>query len=503
MLDIRFRLTPLLKDVIQFYGVVVLAILFVYYAPVALNKLFFLGLLAWFWKSDKNYFFFALTFVIMQQPGGLFQGSLASDVHRVPLYNLVSGISFDFFDLFFILSFAKAWLRGQHRRIILKRPLVLLAIYLGFLFLLSMVEGMSFGSMSFYLRNFSTYILFVSFPFLMGDKKDLHRFMYLVFPTVFIILLGQLYFLLTSQLLESLFLGYSRTARAWVYREAGSNVLRPVAGLSGSVLLVFFSYIFSLLLSLWEQVKIRQYYLFTVTTVSFLIIFLSATRSWTVVFVVLMGVYIFKISQNKERILKKIASFMIIFLALYLFVPKVNHAVQNALNRMATLEDLATGDVTAAGTLTRITKRLPRVLKGYKQSPVIGLGFTEKFRFYNDYHVGNFNMLMQVGIVGFFFFLYFWTSFFRLLWRNRKLLSVRNRYRQQLLVVITAFLLMLLLHFTSYQFFGFILHRFILYFFIVFFSIAESMVRESRNEEVAVRKELLNIEDHGLVPGLA
>ena len=503
MLDIRFRLTPLLKDVIQFYGVVVLAILFVYYAPAALNKLFFLGLLAWFWKSDKNYFFFALTFVIMQQPGGLFQGSLASDVHRVPLFNLVSGISFDFFDLFFILSFVKAWFKGQHRRIILKRPLVLLAVYLGFLFLLSMVEGMSFGSMSFYLRNFSTYILFISFPFLMGDTKDLHRFMYLVFPSVFIILLGQLYFLLTSQLLESLFLGYSRTARAWVYREEGSNVLRPVAGLSGSVLLVFFSYIFSLLLSLWEQVKIRQYYLFTVTTVAFLIIFLSATRSWTVVFVVLMGVYIFKISQNKERILKKIASFMVIFLALYLFVPKVNHAVQNALNRMATLEDLATGDVTAAGTLTRITKRLPRVLKGYKQSPVIGLGFTEKFRFYNDYHVGNFNMLMQVGIVGFLFFLYFWSSFFRLLWRNRRLLSMRNRYRQQLLVVITAFLLMLLLHFTSYQFFGFILHRFILYFFIVFFSIAESMVRESRNEEVEVRKELLNIEGRDLVPGLA
>lgn len=503
MLPTRFRLTPLLKDVIQFYGVVVLAILFVYFAPSFLNKMFFLGLLAWFWKSDKNYFFFALTFVLMQQPGGLFQGSLASDVHRVPLYNLVSGISFDFFDLFFIVSLGKAWLRGQHRRIILKRPLILLGIYLAFLFMLSMVDNMSFGSMSFYLRNFSTYALFISFPFLMTDTKDLHRFMYLVFPTVFIIILGQLYFLLTSQLLESLFLGYSRTARAWVYREAGSNVLRPVAGLSGSVLLVFFSYIFSLLLSLWETVKIRQYYLFTVSTVSFLIIFLSATRSWTVVFVILMGVYIFKISQNKARILKKISAFMIIFLALYLFVPRVNHAVQNALNRMATLEDLASGDVTAAGTLTRITKRLPRVLQGYRQSPVIGLGFTEKFRFYNDYHVGNFNMLMQVGIVGFFFFLNFWASFFRFLWRNRKLLSVRNRYRQQLLVIITAFLLMLLLHFTSYQFFGFILHRFIVYFFIVFFSIAELMVRESRIEELEVRRVLLNIKDRHMQPGLA
>ena len=338
MLPNRFRLTLLLKDVLLFYGVIALTILFVYYAPLFLNKLYFLGLLAWFWKSKKNYFFFALTFVIMQQPGGLFQGALATDVHRVPLYNLMSGISFGFFDLFFIISLAKAWLKGQHRRIILKRPLILLGVYLGFLFLLSMVEGMSFGSMSFYLRNFSTYTLFVSFPFLMSDTKDLHRFMYLVFPTVFIILSGQLYFLLTSQLLESLFLGYSRIARAWVYKEAGSNVLRPVAGLSGSVLLVFFSYIFSLLLSLWEQVKIRQYYLFTVSTVSFLIIFLSATRSWTVVFLVLMGVYVFKVSQNKVRLLKKIAAFTIIFLGLYLFVPKVNHAVQNALNRMATLE---------------------------------------------------------------------------------------------------------------------------------------------------------------------
>ena len=112
-------------------------------------------------------------------------------------------------------------------------------------------------------------------------------------------------------------------------------------------------------------------------------------------------------------------------------------------------------------------------------------------------------MLMQVGVVGFFFFLNFWASFFRLMVRNRKLLSMRNRYRQQLLMMITAFFLMLLLHFTSYQFFGFILHRFILYFFIVFFSIAELMVRESRNEELEIRRGLLDAADGQLQPGTA
>jgi hypothetical protein len=84
-----------------------------------------------------------------------------------------------------------------------------------------------------------------------------------------------------------------------------------------------------------------------------------------------------------------------------LSVKKVNTQIQFSIDRLFTLNSLAAGDVTAQGTLERLNERSPKVLKVWKKSPVFGQGFSDQYFEYSDMHVGNQNILLHAGILGF------------------------------------------------------------------------------------------------------
>ncbi|MCK6694722.1 MAG: hypothetical protein L6Q97_21810, partial [Thermoanaerobaculia bacterium] len=81
-------------------------------------------------------------------------------------------------------------------------------------------------------------------------------------------------------------------------------------------------------------------------------------------------------------------------------IPIVNTQISLALKRMTTLEALASGDRTAKGTLSRITERSPRVMNKWIESPLTGWGFSDTFNDYQDFHVGNQNILLHSGVLG-------------------------------------------------------------------------------------------------------
>ena len=109
-----------------------------------------------------------------------------------------------------------------------------------------------------------------------------------------------------------------------------------------------------------------------------------------------------------------------------IFIPTLNKQVRGALDRYETLSLLAKGDLTAGGTLSRLTERKPKLMKAYSESSVIlGDGFSNSYFEHNDCHIGYHNLLLNTGIfgVGIFAFFYF-SSFYKMLSAQKDLISV-------------------------------------------------------------------------------
>lgn len=182
-----------------------------------------------------------------------------------------------------------------------------------------------------------------------------------------------------------------------------------------------------------------------------------ATRGWILAFFLML---LFWIITSERRIYKYLSYFLIVGLIFFLLsniLPRVEKQFVQALDRLETMSAIAKGDYTAKGTLARITQRSPRVMNKFEESPIFGFGFTNDFFEYNDGHVGNQNILLNGGVVGFSFFLFFIFSILLKLLRNYNYLSNRNIYKKSMLIFIGMFLSIILIHSTSMQWFTYIL----------------------------------------------
>ena len=80
------------RELIRFYSLLALTVFFVYYVPPIFNKAYFILLLAVFWKSKKDYFWFAFVLILINQAGGLFQGTIRRNLlpqESIPEYRMV------------------------------------------------------------------------------------------------------------------------------------------------------------------------------------------------------------------------------------------------------------------------------------------------------------------------------------------------------------------------------------------------------------------------------
>jgi hypothetical protein len=101
------------------------------------------------------------------------------------------------------------------------------------------------------------------------------------------------------------------------------------------------------------------------------------------------------------------------FLIIIFISPQIGNQVEVASKRLATIGDLARGDLTAGGTLSRLTERGPRVMEGFKNSTIIlGAGYSDLYFEYADGHVGFQNILLHSGVIGFFIFISFAATLF-------------------------------------------------------------------------------------------
>lgn len=198
-----------------------------------------------------------------------------------------------------------------------------------------------------------------------------------------------------------------------------------------------------------------SWYCLAIVMANFSSVFLSATRGWVLSFgfaTVFSLILVLKLSFKRILSIVLLAA---IFLLGAQSLPIIGLQIQNAVKRLMTLEKLAEGDMSAGGTLIRLNTRGPRVMKKWAESPLTGWGFSNEFMDANDFHVGNQNILMHSGIIGYallhFFFLYF---MFKLFVRNLRL-PPEHTYKGTLLYFCIFFPAWFMLHSSSQQFFSY------------------------------------------------
>jgi len=379
-----------------------MSVLLVYFVPTSFNKILFLGILPFIWKTKKDYLWLAFFFVINDIPGGLFSGGLRDDPYRLPLYSLTSGISFTLWDLYLMLLFIKVLVKPEFKQSIqmnyFKRELLSLFYYLLFLLVISIFIGMTYQGFRDLFKIIINLTLFVSVPLILKERQNFINFLKVLFPFAIIAISLQIYSLVYGQQLVAIFKpGVTSVQGVLTGDNSIENWQRPIEMVH--VLLVCFCG--TLFLLSQKEKYFNKEYLITINLLSFIGIFMTGTRSW---FIALIAVYIFYFIMRFPQLSK--FSFRIIFsvIALIILISQnsiIKNQILNAWDRLSTLEILAEGDITAGGTAQRFDVRGPRVLKGFKESTILaGAGFSKLYYEYADVHVGYHNILLNAGIIG-------------------------------------------------------------------------------------------------------
>ena len=120
------------------------------------------------------------------------------------------------------------------------------------------------------------------------------------------------------------------------------------------------------------------------------------------------------------------------------------------------MEDLAKGDLSAGGTNSRLSTRHDKVMEVFYKYPIFGGGFSTEVMDKTDQHVGNQNILMAGGIIGYLIVLYFWIYYINKVLKIRNKLSLNNKYRNGLSFMIVIFFSTILIHSSSTSLYGYI-----------------------------------------------
>lgn len=464
-----------------------IAVLLIYFVPVTINRLIFLALLPVVWFSKRDYFWIVFFFVLIERPSGLFAGGLKDNLFRLPVYTLGPGISFALNELYILVIFLKTFFskrfKNNFSKPFFQKDLKILFLLFVVLVLISPLMGMGVNTLSNVIKLSISLTLFYSLFRLINSEEELTRFLKVIFPFAFIALILQIYFLISGEDIVALVNPGIREIHGKLNTQNAEGWIRPIE--MGHTMLITFTA--SLWLLLKRHSEFKRSYLVLINLISFLVIFLTGTRSWIIAFSIGYLIF-FSISGRKiSGILIRSGLSIIAFIIILNTIPVINKQIKNSWSRVITVEKIVEGDITAGGTISRYNIRAPRVMEGfYSSSILLGAGFSNHFYDYADGHVGYHNMILNTGIAGFFLFLCF---IWRVLIFPFKILK-KHRYlnRQFIKTSIISFVLLLIIN-TGTQTIGFTpdgVNRFVLL--VLSLIMVDMAVKISLNETYKIRE---------------
>lgn len=443
-----------LTDSLQMIACFLGAVFAVYYAPAAVNYLYFLVLLAIFWRSKQDYFWFMFFFVLINTPAYLFFESSGGALKRLPLYSLLPGVSLSLFDLFALASIGKIlyFKKGQGKQFSLMRPAKFILFYMVLVTLpMTFVLGMDGTAFFGNFRPFFYYILTFSFFMLVNKAEDLYKLGYLTLPFLFLTLFDQLFLLTQDKLLISII--NPETIRSIVTNTVTGGARAYFSGF----LLVFYGFLFGLQLRMNSKYELISGTGYLIIIIAFSTFLLSATRAYLMIpLMVFLGYVLYSKKAGPDLVKLSLATFIfaIVFFSLDLiswesFVKGIWPRFEAFFNVILGGGELQKFDTVAS----RLESDLPHLLEGISYSPILGSGFSGHFRNYTNDDLGFLNTILIFGFVGFLFFINFFVFFLKAVnrWARSKFADRDNSVI--LKSVAMAFFGILLGYATTYDFF--------------------------------------------------
>lgn len=403
----------------------------------------FLLIIAYVYNSKDNIFWLSWFFVITNAPGRLFMGGVSAAYSGLPAYNILPGITLGFSDLFLIMYIFKILLSRKQNIFMFKREMWLF-IGIGLIyFAMSFALGISFAHIVDSMRTISMWFWIFIISHYIIEQKDLQRFFMLIMPFAILALVAVIQTYITGSYLGDI-LGQRTTAKIF---EASEESLARVYS---SAILNITCMILSVYFLARKNTRLNPNLLILVILVSFLNVFLSATRGWILFMLILFSSFFF---IQGFGLFKQVVRFIVIlgllFVVLAIIYPNITSQLLLSYERFLTLEFLAEGDLTAGGTLQRLTVRGPRVMAAWRESPIIGWGFSDMFYAYADGHVGNQTNLLNLGIIGFIAIHLIYLSFFFKTYRFGRRNEIKKIIGNAPIVFLFALVALFLAHSSS------------------------------------------------------
>lgn len=459
------------KDYQLLIALLLISFISVYFVPAKFNRMIFLVILIAAYWTKLDYVYLAWFFIINDAPGRLFVAG-TFDAARIPLYPIMAGVSIGFQELFIMLYLLKYLKYRRASTFIFKKEFTWFVAFAILVAVFSLPFGMSFDNLILTYRYLFPWALVFIVPAFIHDKKTLSRTSLLLFPIVFLALVSQFYSYVSGEYLDEILRGAS---------VADINNEESVSRSYSAVFIILFSIVQALYFLFNRKTEINKNYLGAIIFLGYLSIIMTATRGWIIaLFAILLGVLVFfgfmKGNANVVRLV--IVSAIVFFIVQYQF-PVITRQLDASYERLTTIESLMSGDVTAGGTLKRLDVRSPRVMKKFWENPIIGWGFSDEFYKYQDGHVGNQNILLNVGILGYILLIGLFIRILKNIWRMSKKKEFRILENRAPLVYFFGLIAVFIIHSTSGQFWGYILLKYQIIF-VAFFMAAINAVYLSR-----------------------
>jgi len=474
------------KEIIAFFILYFSCIFVEYFTFRSLSNSLFLFLLVLFWFSNKDYFWIAFFFFLIESPGYVLTSFDA--LHHLPDFNLIPGFGrrIGLFELFIILALVKAVMKKSGKlQLFFKRPLIAVVGYILFLFGLSFIFGIDNMRVFRTIRCLMPFTLIYSGYKLLAPNEGYSKFFRFLFPVVFYVISVQVFEIIVSTRLAFYIGGISSIETDMLF-EARTGAAR----LLYSYYLITVAFIGAMFYLSYKKKIFKRPYLYSILAACLLSILFSATRGIFLSLVAMLICYFLFVSKKTVQTIIKAVVPIFIMIALINMVPVLKKQYENAFKRIETIQYLMKGDITAGGTMGRLNVRGPRVLKKVSESLIVGFGFSNSFWDYHDNHVGHYTMLLNGGIIGALIFLLFIIYFLLKLYGVNRKLQTKNSYKNTPLVIIVAFFGLFIWHSTSNAIFSYIISwinngwGFTLAF---FFAFANYIFNASIKEEIALR----------------
>jgi hypothetical protein len=425
-----------LPDIFKFLMLISITLWVTYYATAPFRTIWYVILLVFYFYSKNEALWLAFYLATVDGFVGFF-GLYSATLELIPDLP-----SIELAQLYILLSVFKASRRNVRVDIFYLKFIQLMLIYVIFLVAWGQVMGLT-GDLNVYFRVIKGILplfLFYSIPRLFTDENTYERFFRIIFVIVLFAFGTQIFTLITGIIpMTGDVLENEEEKR--VYYNASSTIL----GLFGAL--------YFLTARRYKGLMLIMLYAVIIAAMGMAV--LSSTRGWIISFGLIIIATLFLTRSVRRKHLIPFSLIFIPLLYLGLSNSSLNEQINFSQDRLSKMRAIATGDLTAGGTLQRLDVRSERVMSGWRESPVFGWGFSDNGYRYADGHVGNQSLLAFSGLTGFILLNSFLIFFAVRIFLLRKALAI-NRMRQDVFLIFIFFLVgWFIIHSSSGQQFGF------------------------------------------------